>query len=117
MVAFADSVKLPIEACHDTSRSPAPQRLSARKPEPSSFTGPANTGPNLPWVSLPETSMRFLPGSVGLEMLDLDRAVAGGERDIEIADEIAAKARLIELTASVASPTSAASLSTFSANR
>ncbi len=66
MLALAVKVKSPTEACPDMSRSPAAQRVSGRKPEPSTLTGPANTGPNSPRLSRPEVSMAFLPGSTAL---------------------------------------------------
>ena len=66
MLALAVKTKSPIEACPDMSRSPAAQRVRGRKPEPSTLTGPANTGPNSPRVSRPDVSMLFLPGSTAL---------------------------------------------------
>ncbi len=116
MLALAVKVKSPIEACPDMSRSPAAQRVSGRKPEPSTLTGPANTGPNSPRVSRPDVSMLFLPGSTALR------------RSIVSAPSLAASARSTAptrspprpacsmATCSVPSPNSAASPSTSSAN-
>jgi len=62
-VAKAESEKSPTDACPVISRSPAAQRVSARKPEPSISMGPVNSGPMAPCCKRPDTETRFPPGS------------------------------------------------------
>ena len=96
-VALADKVKLPIEACDDTSRSPEPQRLSARKLRAFELNRTGEDRPELAWIELAGDLDAILAGQRGLEMLDRELAVTR-PRDaaVEIADEIAAKAGLLD---------------------
>ncbi len=89
-------LKSPTEACPDTSRSPAAQRVSGLSFEPSSLTGPTKTGPNSPRVKAAGGLDAVIAGQHGLEALHGQRTVLGGEREIDRADQIAAKSGLLD---------------------